>query len=697
MSSFFSARKTARTTSAPSPLERVQDLQASFFKRVSAPPSLSLPSSLSDPPGKLRGGVSLTGSTLSDSLVLVNDSSIVCGGVIGVGGKFCLKPKKECLIVKHQKDRFIELEVGIYLRGTGTDAYCTPCIPKNDLKPEVIEALLHEEFSDLGEARKMLDSVLAVEGQIHDASDLRKILKPPVPKFATPIKREPTDLNLRAKFETFLMVQKNEEGEEGTNLEEVQKAKMFNDYLIELTSTVEANQSDLEQLSDKVFDISSQLGVPPKAGPPTLWLGHMELKSDVEDTANELKRKADASTIQSSKDVELQVEELSREHKKLKQDLATAFQDVATKIFTVSNSLSHPSTNEHLVDSTISERINKLDGKVDEIYNLMENNDTNGRAAKLSIQIGKHRFNSMEDVGAWADKHLPPDYPFGPFVDVYSFLERVKSAKDVTEFNSAVGEMDTRRKASLSADEAVVVEAFQHPLPRCFRGSTSSLSIGAWLPGIKNKDSWENRSSTRGTKLAIRDNMEGIRQRIEAIISTRLHNYSEAADLARVLLSDSVTFITTLSSYISGTQIELTSAGFPEDDAWNLVSKLVYRIFATDCYHDKRGVATELLDAADHRSMATGILWATFATHGIMREYLKYSFADHPSIAGEYTRFLVANAGISKLAKAEKTIERLVGIISSMEKKVEMLEKKATTASSRADEALKLAKKSKGT
>ena len=102
-----------------------------------------------------------------------------------------------------------------------------------------------------------------------------------------------------------------------------------------------------------------------------------------------------------------------------------------------------------------------------------------------------------------------------------------------------------------------------------------------------------------------------------------------------------------------------------------------------------------MLDASDHRAMSIGILWATFATHAIMREYLKYSFSDHPSIGGEYTRFLVANAGIAKLSKAENTIHKLVGLVNTLEKKLDVLEKKATTASSRADEALKLAKKNK--
>ena len=486
---------------------------------------------------------------------------------------------------KHDNFKFDEIMNGLYVKGSGFDAYCTPCIPQDQVSQNVINALLSENFADLGEARKILDSILAAGKDVKEVSDLGSILRAPPPRFSTPVKREPADLNLRAKFDTILknVLDDKRNAADGDN--ELEKARLFNEYLVELTSTVESNQYEMDQLAERVFDTTSQLGVAPKNGPPTLWVGHMEIKSDLEEISNSLKRKADLDAVSTIKDVEVKLEDLDREHKKLKRDIATSFQDVATEIYSVSKAGVHHAE-DHAMNPGLSETINKLNQEMGLIKKFVDNEGSKGVAGKLSIQIGKFRFNSMEDVGAWSYKCLPPNYPFGPFIDVYSFLERVKSAKDISEFNSAVGEMDTRRKASLSADEAIIVEAFQHPLPRCFRGSSSSANIGAWLPGLKTKDSWENKSSTRGVKLAIRDNMDGIRQRIEAIISTRLNNHPEAADLARVLLSDTITFITTLSAYITGTQTELTSAGFPEDDAWNLVSKLIYRIFATDCYHE---------------------------------------------------------------------------------------------------------------
>ena len=64
-------------------------------------------------------------------------------------------------------------------------------------------------------------------------------------------------------------------------------------------------------------------------------------------------------------------------------------------------------------------------------------------------------------------------------------------------------------------------------------------------------------------------------------------------------------------------------------------------------------------------------------------------------MSGEYTRFLVAHAGITKVERALKGVENLNSVISNLEKRLDAAEKKATTASSKSDEALKAAKRIK--
>ena len=644
----------------------------------------------------------LQGSTVGDSFICVHDNSGVCGGLIGTGGKFCLKSKDECLTVKHTREQFVDLIPGVYLRGPGLDAYCVPCVPIAKLGVEALTALLKESCDDMASARQRLDAInMSQEEKYESANDLDEVADvKPLPRFGTPIKKPLKGVNLRTKFDTLNVV--DEDANINPSFSEGERQSKLLILMQEMVSTVESNRLDIEKLSDMMFESSSQIGIAPKIGAPNLWVGHLELKDDLVTLASDMKRKIDAGLVQGASEFQGKVAILERECKRLRTDVQLSFNEVAAEMHRNqaenigSGRLSNP-------DPTTLTVVTDLQTRLELLEKFTAKLAQDDKPDKMAVRIGKYRFESIEDVGAWADKYLPPNYPFGPFVDAYSFLERVKSARDVGEFITAVSDMDTRRKSSLTADEAIVVEAFQHPLPRCFRGSSSSTtSHNAWLPAMKKKENWENKTSTRGVKIAIQDNMAGIRGRVGALITQRLGQHAVAEQLARELLSDTVSFLTALLSFISTTFLNLTDAGYPEDDAWNLVSKLVYRMFATDCYHDKRGIATELLDSDNHRSMAIGILWATFATHQIMREYMRHAFADHPSISGEYTRFLVANAGVSKMNKALNTISKLEDMVKALERKTELAEKKAATASNKADiasgkadEALKLGKKAK--
>jgi len=692
MSSFFSSEKTASMSKS---LGRVQEMQSSFFRRLSSEaPSPSAPAATMST-GKLPGGEPEAGSTSGNSFVCIRDPGVICGGLIGAGAKFCIKAKVDCAVVKHDKAPFEDLIPGIYLRGGGLDAYCSPCLPTSRLSQSAAELFIQAEFEDVTTARQKLDQVDASTVAFWNDAEVIELLnakKPP--RFATPAKKPTRNLNLRSKFDNTLQVVDEEEDSnkfkiEGTSV----NFKPVRDFLGDLASTVEENQQDLDRLQDQVFESSSQIGIAPRNAPPTLWVAHMEAKGEIQDLQEEVKRKADVDLEKQILNFEGRLDSIQRETKRLRDDAQTSFNEVAFEfektraVQNINGTGISPETQIHL------EEMHKRLDALGSITDALSQDDSRNQ---FSVRIGKYRFQSMEEVGAWADKCLPSSFCFGPFVDAYSFLERVKSARDVSELGNIIGDMDTRRKSSVSADESIVIQAFQHPLPHCFRGSSSSsTNINSWLPGLKTKAAWENENSTRGTKIAIRDNMEGIRSRVEKLIQQRLHNHAEAQALARECLSDTMTFITSLCHFISNTFLTLTTAGYPDDDAWTLVSKLIYRMFATDCYHDKRGIATELLDSDNHRSIAVGILWATFATHEVMREYLRYTFADHPSMSGEYTRFLVAHAGISKLASAEKTISKLMGLVNALEKKVEMVDKKATTATSKADEAVKLVKKKK--
>ena len=76
-----------------------------------------------------------------------------------------------------------------------------------------------------------------------------------------------------------------------------------------------------------------------------------------------------------------------------------------------------------------------------------------------------------------------------------------------------------------------------------------------------------------------------------------------------------------------------------------------------------------------------------------MKEYVKHGIENHPSIAAEYVRFLVANSGLARLEVVEKRVLKLEDGVNGMVKKLEALKKVADSALTKATEAYSLAKK----
>ena len=327
---------------------------------------------------------------------------------------------------------------------------------------------------------------------------------------------------------------------------------------------------------------------------------------------------------------------------------------------------------------------------IKEIKDLIEQGESTD---KYSVKYGRYSFNSVVEVGAWAETIFSGGpFPFGAFVDVYSVLQRVTSFKDVAS-STELKNMEMLKKLDLSADAGLAIESFKHPLPKVFRGNSMETVTGkGWLPGIPTPERWEDRHGLSGARISIKTSLEEIRARLESLIAECLRANDEAQALARQMLSDTLTFITALCEFISETYRNLDLAGFSKVDGWQLVSKLVHRIFAKDCYM-KRGAVSEVLDVSDSKVLGSVLLWSTFATHQVMRDYLKHGIENHPSMASEYVRFLVANSGLSKMQTMESRLKSLEEQNAQLKKEVSAADKAAKSAANKADEAKALAKK----
>jgi hypothetical protein len=92
----------------------------------------------------------------------------------------------------------------------------------------------------------------------------------------------------------------------------------------------------------------------------------------------------------------------------------------------------------------------------------------------------------------------------------------------------------------------------------------------------------------------------------------------------------------------------------------------------------------------EKESICAAILWGVFQTHDVMDSYESSNFEDHPSMASEYVKFLLAtNSGFEAVEVLESTVVRLEKENSEMKRGLTEAKRKADVAGSAADRAEK--------
>ena len=643
-------------------------------------------------------GVTLAEIYRGQDTSLINSCEEICGGVIGsTGTKFCGKGRELCEIKSHAKKRYSEMIEGLYVKVGEDELLCSPVIPKDLVTESVAREFLDRAFGSADEIVQYFDFVLSQEDTsktlIFEDLDQRKQEVNAAMANKTPVKRRKTN-DVVTEF-SELQAELLSDETDPANVALLDKTKVLVSFLL---GAVNEDQETLRILLEKINVLVLQVGSWPLRSkvkaPPSLWLAIASVHDDIKRLEeDELKK---GLTEVSAGDLRMTEDALANDIGLLRNDTLAGLAEVEDSIAQLKGggfSLHLPYTNVSDISnslSTLERDIAKNQKRIKEVHEEVTKNVPT--AGLYAVRYGKYSFSSISEVGAWAGETFEGTFPFGAFVDVYSVLQRVTSYKDVAP-TTELKNMEMLKKLALSADAGLAIESFKHPLPKVFRGNSTDVGIGkSWLPGIPTPERWEDHHGLSGARVQIRSSIEEIRSRLESLIMERLRENFEGQALARQMLSDTLNFITALCEFVSETYRNLDLAGFSKSDAWQLVSKLVHRIFAKDC-HMKRGAVSEVLDVSDSNVLGTGILWATFATHQVMRDYMRHGIENHPSMASEYVRFLVANSGLSKIDRMEARLKALEEENKVLKRDVAQADKAAKSAANKAEEAKLLAKK----
>lgn len=668
-------------------------------------------------------GVSYLNNEVGRDVTLVVDSSTLCKGVVGTTGKFCSRDSSSCPIQTHTRKKAVVFP-GLYIQSGTTDLLEEPFLPREKLPDGLIPEFLEKNFPDTTEIVRYFDMLKnSSENERKESlfrftslearnSEVKSLLAAKTPGR----KRKVEDLS--DEYQEIVeqltdLVSEEDMSKDVVKL--VDKVKLLLEFFL---NAINEGQTSAQMAGIKVDDVILQLGVwsngDSHVAPATLWGAIGQILDDLK-RLEEMQEKLETSTSGINLISAMGEDDLTRLTGQIKNTTIQLESEISALQrrsihaiqaleFDISNlqgrnySTGLPYSDISTMSSALLEAATKLttlENKIGEVADDLKNakvgKRNGGRSGSQSVSIGRHSFDSVPELSAWCDVTFPGIIPFGAFVDPYSVLQRVRSFKDVAG-DSELKDMEVRRKLHLSADEGFALESFKHPLPKIFHGGASENACNyTWLPGLSSKEKWEDESGLTGARITISSSREVIRSGVESIIEIRMQGLHEAQALARHLLSDSLSFIESLSTFICDTYRRLDHSGFGKTSSWELVSKLVHRIFAKDC-HAVRGRVAEHMDASEAKSMAVGVLWATLATHQVMREYMEHGIENHPSISSEYVRFLVAHSGLTRLDKLERRMLTLEKDNDDLKKQIVNAVKAATTASNKAEQALKEAK-----
>jgi len=238
--------------------------------------------------------------------------------------------------------------------------------------------------------------------------------------------------------------------------------------------------------------------------------------------------------------------------------------------------------------------------------------------------------------------------------------------------------------------EASAIHALHQPIPSIFHDMSSPPSLKdnpSYLSHLPTHKSWD--APRVGLKAQIEDRMPkiyvGIQRDIQASFKPNTTMYMVATSALHVTM----TWITSLISFIDQTYAELTGySKFTSAQAWSLTTQLVVRIFSE--LHSVRNGVTQNIHSAEMKNICAWVLWTSFQTHDKMAEFAAVNFEDHPAIASEYVKFLATNSGYEVVATLQKMVDELVADKAKMMADLKAAIKKADTASAHVDDLKKL-------
>jgi hypothetical protein len=221
--------------------------------------------------------------------------------------------------------------------------------------------------------------------------------------------------------------------------------------------------------------------------------------------------------------------------------------------------------------------------------------------------------------------------------------------------------MESQQKVSMTTDlEAAVITSFSTILPSILVGNKKEGSGGPfdWLKSyLKDYSVWDPAGRKSGVSSRIREGIKVAAKRAKGLLSLTTDD-PEAIKIASGLLSDSITFVSALCTWIESAHRELTAdTPYTSEEVWDMQLECLEQIFEE--LHQAR---VAVVDAA---RISQGIyLWGMLKAWQIQQRYVENNFQDDPTLTGIFVcrvllhgQDVALDKRLSKLADGLKKVD----------------------------------------
>lgn len=447
-------------------------------------------------------------------------------GIIGDNRKFC--SSTACFIQRHENNKFTSTS-GLYIRVPRRPEQCftSPFLDDKYFDPQLLELFLTAEKS-VEEWTSIFGQIIAADMKFTaEAWASMETLRLRAKAFQTPKKVSSIDSERRARFQNLavdledikIAVDDSQEGQPPNYETRISTLEMqikhlgkrFSEWIKAQADEMDEVQDNIESINSRLIDVESVIG---KVAPTVVT----QVETSIWDTAASLIRRPlpvdpfssiiwsktlnEFKALQTnflngkraSEDFQNALIKLCRQFKSDIQHLDTQIKTAKSDLSTRLTSSSTASLFGGVQDNSPPEEIETLRQNYQDVLTKVEQLNESVKSFSSvhsddkneGVDIGDLKFPHQPDLQVWVEDNLKElQFPFGVFLDVYSFLARIQSGYTFEDASQHMLKgLDLNQRVSITSDETTTLSGFMFMVPTILgkAGSGNSPYLPQKLP-----------------------------------------------------------------------------------------------------------------------------------------------------------------------------------------------------------------------